>query len=104
MTALRRPPDQLREEERRQSFLFLRNEKQVAESAFRMHLEGIRFCYERTRKRPWPVCDLIRPRKRQQRPVVWCPWPPPPGKRRAKPWRAREDLLACRSEAWGRQL
>jgi integrase/recombinase XerD len=34
----RRPPDQLSDAELRQYFLFLLNEKQVAESTFRMHL------------------------------------------------------------------
>jgi integrase/recombinase XerD len=66
----RRPPDQLSDEELRQYFLFLRNEKQVAESTFRIHLYGIRFLYERTLQRPWPVFDLVRPRHPQTLPVV----------------------------------
>ena len=69
----RRAPDQLSEEELRQYFLFLLNEQQVAESTFRIHLYGIRFFYERTRQRPWPVFDLVRPRKSQTLPVVWSP-------------------------------
>jgi integrase/recombinase XerD len=67
----RRPPDQLSDEALRQYFLFLRKEKQVAESTFRIHLYGIRFFYERTRQRPWPVFDLVRPRTRHKLPVVW---------------------------------
>jgi site-specific recombinase XerD len=35
-----------------------------------MHLDGIRVFYERTLKRPWPVVDLVRPRKTQTLPVV----------------------------------
>jgi integrase/recombinase XerD len=66
----RRPPDQLSDEELRQYFLFLLNEKKVAESTFRIHLYGIRFFYERTLKRPWPVFDLVRPRTLQTLPVV----------------------------------
>ncbi len=69
----RRPPDQLSEEELRQYFLFLLNDKKVAESTFRIHLYGIRFFYERTLKRPWPAFDLVRPRKSQKLPVVWSP-------------------------------
>jgi len=69
----RRSPDQLSAEELRRSFLFLLNEKQVAESTFRIHLYGIRFFYERTLQRPWPVFDLIRPRHSQTLPVVWSP-------------------------------
>jgi len=66
----RRAPDQISEDELRQYFLFLINEKQVAESTFRIHLYGIRFFYERTLKRPWPVFDLVRPRHPQKLPVV----------------------------------
>jgi integrase/recombinase XerD len=69
----RRPPDQLSEEELRQYFLFLLNEKKVAESTFRVHLYGIRFFYEHTLQRPWPVFDLVRPRKSQKLPVVLSP-------------------------------
>ena len=65
-----RPPDQLSEEELRHYFLFLLNEKKVAESTFRIHLYGIKFLYERTLQRPWPVFDLVRPRKSQKLPVV----------------------------------
>jgi Phage integrase, N-terminal SAM-like domain/Phage integrase family len=69
----RRAPDQLSDEELRQYFLFLLHEKKVAESTFRIHLYGIRFFYECTLKRPWPVFDLIRPRKSQKLPVVVSP-------------------------------
>jgi integrase/recombinase XerD len=69
----RRPPDQLSEGELRQYFLYLLHDKKVAENTFRIHLSGIRFFYERTRKRPWPVFDLVRPRKSQTLPVVLSP-------------------------------
>lgn len=68
-----RPPDQLSDEELRQYFLYLRQEKKVAESTFRIHLYGIRFFYELTLKRPWPVFDLVRPRNIQKLPVVLSP-------------------------------
>jgi hypothetical protein len=48
----------------------LLNAKQVAERTFRMHLYGIRFLYERTLQRPWPVFDLVRPRPPHKLPVV----------------------------------
>lgn len=51
----------------------MRNEKKVAEGTFRIHLYGIRFFYERTLKRPWPVFDLVRPRHPQNLPVVSSP-------------------------------
>jgi site-specific recombinase XerD len=69
----RRPPDQLSDEELRQYFLSWRHEKKVAESTFRIHLDGIRFFYERTLTRPWPVFDLVRPRNPQKLPVVLSP-------------------------------
>lgn len=67
----RRAPDQLSAEERRQDCLVLLNAKQVAESPVRMHLSGIRCCYGRTLKRPWPVFDLVRPPHIHTRPSVW---------------------------------
>jgi len=69
----RRAPDRSSEEELRQYFLFLLNEKTVAESTFRIHLDGLRFFYAFTLKRPWPVFDLILPRKSQKLPVVLSP-------------------------------
>jgi integrase/recombinase XerD len=69
----RRPPDQRSEEELRQYFLDLLNEKKVAERTFRIHLYGIRCFYELTLKRPWPVFDLVRPRHIQKLPVVFSP-------------------------------
>ena len=69
----RRPPDQLSDEELRQYCLFVLNEQKVAESTFRIHLYGIRFLYEGTLQRPWPVVERIRPRPRQTLPVVLSP-------------------------------
>jgi integrase/recombinase XerD len=66
----RRTPEHISEEARRQDFLFLLQEKKVAASTFRLHLYGSRWCYERTRQRPWPVFDLVRPQKSQKLPVV----------------------------------
>jgi integrase/recombinase XerD len=66
----RRAPAHISDEELRQDFLFLRQEKQVAERTFRIHLYGIRFCSECTRQRPWPVFELVRPQKSQKLPVV----------------------------------
>src|SRR5262245_13781134 len=68
-----RPPDQLSDEELRQYFLYLRQEQKVAETTFRIHLYGIRCFYERTRTRPWPVFDLVRPRHPQKLLVVLSP-------------------------------
>jgi integrase/recombinase XerD len=69
----RRAPEQSSAEAIRQYWLSFLNDKRVAERIFRIHLDGIRFFYEITLKRPWPVCTLIRPRHRQKLPVVLSP-------------------------------
>jgi integrase/recombinase XerD len=66
----RRAPDQISDEERRQYFLFLLHEQQVAEGTFRLHLSGIRVFFATTLQRAWPVFALVQPRHRQQLPVV----------------------------------
>jgi len=68
-----RPPDQLSENEVRQFFLYLIKEKGVAASTFRVYLCGIKFFYEATLKKPWPLFDLARPPKRKKLPVVLSP-------------------------------
>lgn len=66
----RRPPDQLGEEELRQYFLHLINVKQAARSTVTQYLSGIKFFYETTLDRPFPVLGLVRPSKRVKLPVV----------------------------------
>jgi len=63
-------PDQLTEEQLRQYFLYLVNERDVAVSTLRVHLCGIKFFYESTLKRQWQVLGLVRPKKRKKLPVV----------------------------------
>jgi integrase/recombinase XerD len=69
----RRAPEHISEEEPRQYVLDVLNEKQVAESTWRLHLYGIRFFDERTLKLPWPVFERIRPRHRPKLPIVLSP-------------------------------
>jgi integrase/recombinase XerD len=66
----KRPPNDLSEEEVRQFFLHLLNERGVAASTFRVYLCGIKFFYESTLHRPWHLLDLVRPKKRRKLPVV----------------------------------
>jgi site-specific recombinase XerD len=63
-------PDQITEEELRNYFLFLKNEKKASRSACTIALCGLKFFYERTLQRQWPVWDLVRPPKSQKLPVV----------------------------------
>jgi site-specific recombinase XerD len=63
-------PDQISEEELRQYFLYLKNEKQAARSTCTVALCGIKFFYEHTLQRRWPALSLIRPAKEEKLPVV----------------------------------
>ena len=63
-------PDQLTEAELRQYFLYLKNEKQVSASTYRVALCGLKFFYQETVNQKWPVLDLIRPEAEQKLPVV----------------------------------
>lgn len=65
-----RGPDKLGEEELRRYFLYLINEKKVAHSTLQIHRYGIKFFYETTLRRVWPVLDLVCPRRRKKLPVV----------------------------------
>jgi integrase/recombinase XerD len=63
-------PHLLTEEELRQYFLYLHTEKHVAPSTERVALCAIKFLFDHTLRRPWPILDLIRPRPAQALPVV----------------------------------
>ncbi len=63
-------PDQLTEEHLRQYFLYLRNDKRVARSTSTIALCAIKFLFEHTLHRSWPVLDFIRPPKEHKLPVV----------------------------------
>ena len=65
-----RSPDQLSEHDIRQYFLYLVRERNASESTIRVHRYGIKFFFEKTLKRDWPVLELIRPAKREKLPVV----------------------------------
>jgi integrase/recombinase XerD len=63
-------PDQISEEELRRYFLHLKDEKQLARSSCTVALCGIRFLYERTLRRKWPILEHIRPKKEKRQPVI----------------------------------
>lgn len=65
-----KPPDQITEEEIRDYFLYLKNEKKASRSACTVALCGIKFFYEHTLQRTWPIFDLVRPAKETKLPVV----------------------------------
>jgi len=63
-------PDRLSEEEVRDYFLYLTEEKRVARGTHTIAICGIKFFYERTLGREWRVFDLARPRYEKKLPVV----------------------------------
>jgi len=65
-----KPPDQITEEELRQYFLFLRNERHAARSTITIALCAIKFLFERTLQRPWPTLALLRPHTEHKLPAV----------------------------------
>ncbi len=65
-----RSPDQLSDEELRQYFLFLSNEKKIARPTATIALCGIKFFYEQTLKLPWPTLRFVRPQPEHKLPVV----------------------------------
>ena len=65
-----KPPDQIDEEELRQYFLFLKNEKHAARSTCTIALCGIKFFFERTLGREWKTFDFLRPQREKKLPVV----------------------------------
>jgi site-specific recombinase XerD len=66
----RRSPDQLTEEELRQYFLYLANEKKVARATATIALCGIKFFYEQTLQRQWTTLKFVRPPREKKLPVV----------------------------------
>lgn len=65
-----RSPADLTEEDLRQYFLYLKNEKHASRSTCTQILCGIKFLYEHTLKREWATLELVRPPKEKKLPVV----------------------------------
>src|SRR5580700_4763530 len=63
-------PDRLTEEQIRQYFLFLTHERKVSRSNATITLCTIKFLYEHTLQRPWPVFRVARPRREHKIPAV----------------------------------
>ena len=65
-----KPPDQISQDELRDYFLYLKNEKKASRSACSVALCGIKFFFEHTLQRTWVIFDLVRPPKEHKLPVV----------------------------------
>ena len=66
----RRSPAQITEEDLRQYFLYLANDKKVARATATIALCGIRFFFEHTLQRDWTTLRFVRPRRDKKLPVV----------------------------------
>jgi integrase/recombinase XerD len=65
-----RSPDKLSEEQLRQYFLYLANEKKWARASTTIALCGIKFFYEQTLQRDWPTLRFVRPPREKKLPVI----------------------------------
>lgn len=65
-----KPPDQLSQADLRQYFLYLKNDKHLSRSSCTQALSGLKFLYEQTLRRKWPILDFIRPAPERKLPVV----------------------------------
>lgn len=63
-------PAELREAELRQYLLYLKNEKEVAASTCNQVLCALKFLYEHTLQREWPILDFVKPERGRKLPVV----------------------------------
>jgi len=65
-----RSPELLGEEDIREYFVYLVEERKLAKSTVRQHLCGTKFFYETTLGRQWEVFDLVKPKRGRKLPVV----------------------------------
>ena len=63
-------PDQINEEELRQYFLFLKNDKHASRSTCTINLCGIKFFFQHTLGREWKFFEFVRPPREKKLPVV----------------------------------
>ena len=63
-------PDQLSEQDLRDYFTYLVEEKQTPSSTLRTEIFGVKFLFDKTLQRPWPTLRFLRARPRAKLPVV----------------------------------
>ena len=66
----RRSPDQLSEQELRDYFTYLVEQKRVSSSTLRTEIFGVKFLFDKTLGRAWPTLKFLRARPRAKLPVV----------------------------------
>lgn len=65
-----RSPEQLSEDQLREYFTYLVDEKQVPSSTLRTEIFGVKFLFDKTLQRSWPTLKFLRARPRYKLPVV----------------------------------
>ena len=66
----KKSPGKITEEELRQYFLHIKNVKKWSRTGITIALCGIKFFYEKTLKRKWPIFDVVRPHAEKKLPVI----------------------------------
>jgi len=66
----RRSPDQLSEQQLRDYFTYLVEQKKVPSSTLRTEIFGVKFLFDKTLGRAWPTLKFLRARPRAKLPVV----------------------------------
>ena len=69
----KRSPNQLCEEEIRKFFIYLAEEKHLARSTITVYVFAIKFLYQKTLQRKWPLLNLIRVKPSKKLPVLLSP-------------------------------
>lgn len=64
------PPGRITQEQLRAYFLNMIEDRKLAASTVRVHLNGIKFFYERTMSKHWEVLDMIAPKRGKKLPSV----------------------------------
>jgi site-specific recombinase XerD len=63
-------PDKITEEELRQYFLYLKNDKKWSRASMTISICGIKFFYEHTLKQEWATFNLVRPAPDKRLPTI----------------------------------
>ncbi len=63
-------PDQISDEELRRYFLYLKDEKKLARSSCTVVICGIKFLFEYSLGRDWPILERVRPKKEKKQPII----------------------------------
>jgi len=66
----KKSPEKITEEELRQYFLHIKNDKKWSRAGITIALCGIKFFYEHTLKCQWPIFNVVRPHAEKKLPVI----------------------------------